>query len=80
VEHFAYGTHEPLPEESPVFAKNAVAPFEPWQPANLALKMSGVDSGEFAAFYGGRISPEHLLSSLASRSVPPSSRRARSSC
>jgi hypothetical protein len=41
------------------FSKNAVAPFETWQSANLALKMSGVDSGEFAAFYGGRISPEH---------------------
>lgn len=51
--------YEPLPEESPVFSKNAVAPFETWQSANLALKMSGVDSGEFAAFYGGRISPEH---------------------
>jgi hypothetical protein len=51
--------YESLPEESPVFSKNAVAPFETWQSANLALKMSGVDSGEFAAFYGGRISPEH---------------------
>jgi hypothetical protein len=51
--------YESLPEESPAFSKNAVAPFETWQSANLALKMSGVDSGEFAAFYGGRISPEH---------------------
>jgi ERCC4-related helicase len=51
--------YESLPEESPVFSKNAVAPFETWQSANHALKMSGVDSGEFAAFYGGRISPEH---------------------
>jgi hypothetical protein len=51
--------YESLPEESPVFSKNAVAPFESWQSANLALKMSSVDSGEFAAFYGGRISPEH---------------------
>ena len=52
-------TYESLPQESPVFSKNAVAAFETWQPFNLALKMSSMDSGEFAAFYGGRISPEH---------------------
>ena len=52
-------TYEPLPEEAPVFAKSAVAPLEAWQSTNLALKMSCMDSGEFAAFYGGRISPEH---------------------
>jgi ERCC4-related helicase len=50
---------EPLAEESPSFSRNAVAPFETWQSANLALKLSCVETGQFAAFYGGRISPEH---------------------
>ncbi len=51
--------YESLPEEAPVFSKSSVAPLESWQSANLALKMSCLDSGDFAAFYGGRISPEH---------------------
>src|SRR5262245_7835200 len=51
--------YEVLPEESPVFSKNAVSPFEAWQSSNLALKLSCVGGDEFAAFYGGRISPEH---------------------
>jgi len=50
---------EPLAEEAPTFSRSAIAPFEAWQSANLALKLSCVDAGEFAAFYGGRISPEH---------------------
>jgi ERCC4-related helicase len=50
---------ESVAEEAPTFSKNAVSAFGAWQSANLALKLSCVDSGDFAAFYGGRISPEH---------------------
>jgi SNF2 family DNA or RNA helicase len=50
---------ETLAEETPTFSKTSLAPFEAWQSSNLALKLSCVDGDEFAAFYGGRISPEH---------------------
>lgn len=50
---------ESLAEEAPTFSKTSLAPFESWQSSNLALKLSCVGGDEFAAFYGGRISPEH---------------------
>ncbi|MBI5385585.1 MAG: DEAD/DEAH box helicase [Verrucomicrobia bacterium] len=48
-----------LLEDAPPFSKAAVAPFQVWCSAHLAVRFAAFQDGEFAAFYGGRISPEH---------------------